>query len=35
MTVDLYDFSNTKEYKKFETSGIYALVHNNEVIYIG
>ena len=36
MVVELKGFSDTKNYREYDgVSGIYALVHNNQVIYVG
>lgn len=36
MTLKKYSFNNTKTYWQFiNVSGIYALIHNDEVIYVG
>lgn len=36
MVVDLKSFENTKNFVEYDgVSGIYAFVHNNEVIYVG
>jgi hypothetical protein len=36
MTLKKYSFNNTKAYWQFiNVSGIYALIHKDEVIYVG